>query len=41
MKKKYLAAFALIIMVLAFSSCATSKKYGCPTVSVDSKKFKV
>jgi hypothetical protein len=40
MRNKFLAGLALMITLVAFSSCATSKKYGCPTVSVESKKFK-
>jgi hypothetical protein len=28
-------------MAITVCSCATSRKYGCPTVSVETKKFKV
>jgi len=41
MKNKLLAGFALLIMAISVCSCATSRKYGCPTVSVQTKKFKV
>jgi len=41
MKNKVLAGFALLIMAITVCSCATSRKYGCPTVSVETtKKFK-
>lgn len=40
--RKILTALALFTTLVAFTSCATSKKngYGCPTVSVESKTFK-
>jgi len=41
MKNKLLAGFALLIMAITVCSCATSKRYGCPTVSIESKKSKV
>ena len=40
MKSKLLAGLALVIMAISVCSCATSRKFGCPTVSVDTKKFK-
>jgi len=33
MKNKIIAFFGIVLMVVAVSSCATSKRYGCPTVS--------
>jgi hypothetical protein len=41
MKNKLLAGLMLLIMIVSITSCATSKRFGCPTVSVDTKKFKV
>ena len=38
MKNRFYAAFLLIVMVAAVSSCATSRKYGCPTVSTKTQK---
>ena len=37
MKNKLLAAFMLLTMVALVSSCATSRKYGCPSASVQAK----
>lgn len=39
MKNRLLAGFALLIMAITVCSCATSRKYGCPTVSVETKKI--
>jgi len=41
MKTKLLAGIALIIMAISVCSCATSRKYGCPQVSVTTKNHKV
>jgi hypothetical protein len=41
MKTKLLAGFVLLVMAITVCSCATSRKYGCPQVSVETKKFKV
>ena len=40
MKNKLFAGLALLILAITVCSCATSRKYGCPTVSVETKKFK-
>ena len=40
MKNKIIAGFALLVFVITVSSCATSRKYGCPTVSVEAKKYR-
>jgi len=40
MKNKLLAGFALLIMAISVCSCATSRKYGCPTVTVAAKNSK-
>ncbi|HEX6847302.1 MAG TPA: hypothetical protein VF144_10000 [Chitinophagaceae bacterium] len=40
MKNKLLAGFALLILVISVCSCATSKRFGCPTVSVAAKNSK-
>ena len=40
MKTKLLAGFALIIMAISVCSCATSKRFGCPTVSVTAKHYR-
>ena len=41
MKNKLLAGFTLLIVAITVCSCATSRKFGCPQVSVETKKFKV
>lgn len=41
MKNKLLAGLMLLIMIVSITACATSKRFGCPTVSVETKKFKV
>lgn len=38
MKTKLLSGFFLLSVILALSSCATSKKYGCPSVAKVEKK---
>jgi len=41
MKNKILSAFVFLILAISICSCATSRKYGCPSVSVvETKKFK-
>jgi hypothetical protein len=37
MKIKFLAALMLLAMIVVVTSCATSRKYGCPMVSVKSQ----
>jgi len=42
MKNKLFTALTVIFVVLLISSCATSRKYGCPSVSkveVQKKNF--
>jgi len=42
MKNKIVAFAGLIVMVVLISSCATSRKYGCPTASkpqIEKKNF--
>jgi hypothetical protein len=38
MKNKFLAGFLLIVMAVAIASCATSRKYGCPSASKTGNK---
>ncbi|HEX7846163.1 MAG TPA: hypothetical protein VF476_10220 [Chitinophagaceae bacterium] len=38
MKNRFFAAILLIAMVVAVSSCATSRKYGCPMVGLKTQK---
>lgn len=40
MKNKLLVGFALFAFAISVCSCATSKRYGCPTVSVAAKNSK-
>jgi len=42
MKNKIVALSGFILMLVLMSSCATSRKYGCPTVSkppIEKKNF--
>ena len=41
MKNKLLAGFAILILAITVCSCATSRKFGCPQVSVATKNNKV
>jgi hypothetical protein len=38
MKNKVIAFMAIMLLVVAISSCATSRKFGCPTVSKNETK---
>ena len=40
MKNKFITGISLLLMIVLISSCATSRKYGCPIVSIESKKDK-
>lgn len=42
MKNKIVALAGLILMIVSITSCATSRKYGCPAVSkveIEKKNF--
>ncbi len=41
MKNKVFASILLLAMIILVSSCATSRKYGCPSVQVKSEKTNI
>lgn len=41
MKNKVFASILVLTMIILVSSCATSRKYGCPSVNVKSAKTSI